>query len=311
MTFRTRYGGAVLLLAAGIGLASVPQVAAQTVPAGENPDTPTEEAAVLDANDVDTRDLQLDWSQLNVDASTLTIGPVSKARSPQAGPGTEMSWSSKDKPNGSAALSVKQPLSPFWDARVGADMTVARQPATPTTSELLSEKLANGGSQPQSSGAAWAAITAPGVGSIWDKTAIEARIDPSQEQSKLGTSLSKSLPLSEQYSLTLQNGYNITQQGNSSLRCADCVNLSAVPVTGIAGHATRNYEIDRSAKLSIADTGTSLIAGQTLSSTDDKWLRKIGAEQKLFDGVSISGSIGETPLGTTNKSLTAGFKRSW
>ncbi len=312
MTSRTRYGrGVLLLLAAGVGLASVLQAAAQTVPAGEDPDTPVEEAAALDANDLDIRDLQLDWSQLNVDASTLTIGPVSKARSPQAGPGSEMSWSSNDKPNGSAALSVKQPLSPFWDARVGADMTVARQPATPTTSELLSEKLANGGGQPQSSGAAWAAMTAPGVGSIWDKTAIEARIDPSQEQSKLGTSLSKSLPLSEQYSLTLQNGYNLTQQGHSSLSCADCINLSAVPVTGIAGHPTRNYEVDQSAKLSIADTGTSLIAGQTLSSTDDKWLRKIGAEQKLFDGVSISGSISETPLGTTNKSLSAGFKRSW
>jgi hypothetical protein len=48
-----------------------------------------------------------------------------------------------------------------------------------------------------------------------------------------------------------------------------------------------------------------------LSSADDKWLRKIGAEQKLFDGVSISGSVGETAQGVTNKSLTAGFKRSW
>ena len=58
-------------------------------------------------------------------------------------------------------------------------------------------------------------------------------------------------------------------------------------------------------------TGTSFIAGQSLSSTDDKWLRKIGAEQKLFGGVTISGSIGETALGTTNKSLSAGFKHSW
>ena len=32
---------------------------------------------------------------------------------------------------------------------------------------------------------------------------------------------------------------------------------------------------------SIADTGTSFSAGQTLSTTDDKWLRKIGAEQKI------------------------------
>ena len=66
---------------------------------------------------------------------------------------------------------------------------------------------------------------------------------------------------------------------------------------GIAARPERNYETEQSAKLSIADTGTSLIAGQTLSSTDDKWLRKIGAEQKLFDGVSVTGSIGETAAG--------------
>jgi len=28
-------------------------------------------------------------------------------------------------------------------------------------------------------------------------------------------------------------------------------------------------------------------------------------------GVSISASVGETPQGATNKSLSAGFKRSW
>ena len=287
------------MLAAGVSMASVLQASAQTVPAEENPEAPAVEAAAApDANDADIRDLQLDWSQLNVDASTLATSPASKARSPQAGASAESSWSSRDKPNGSAAVSVKQSVSPFWDARIGADMTVAREPATLTASEQLSEKLANGGSAPQSSGTAWAAITAPGVGSIWDKTAIEARVDPGQEQSKLGTSLSKSLPLNEQYSLTLQNGYNVIQQG-------------IVPVPGIVARPARNYETEQSAKLSIADTGTSFIAGQTLSSTDDKWLRKVGAEQKLFDGVSVSGSIGETPQGTTNKSLTAGFKRSW
>ena len=104
---------------------------------------------------------------------------------------------------------------------------------------------------PQSSGTAWAAITAPGVASIWDKTAVEARVDPGQEQSKLGTSLSKSVPLSERYSLTLQNGYNLIQQG-------------VVPVPGIVSHPARSYETDQSAKLSITDTGTSFMAGQTL-----------------------------------------------
>jgi len=127
---------------------------------------------------------------------------------------------------------------------------------------------------------------------------VEARVDSGSEQSKLGTSLSKELPLSEQYSLTLKNDYNVIQQG-------------IVPVPGIISRPVRNYETDQSAKLSIIDTGTSFTAGQTLSTTDDKWLRNIGAEQKLFGGVSISGSIGETSLGTTNKSLTAGFKQSW
>jgi hypothetical protein len=283
-------------LAAGFSLALVLQASAQTAPAADKPEAAAEQATPAD--DADIRGLELDWSQLNVDASTLATAPGSKARSPQSDAGAEMSWSSKDRPNGSAAVSVKQPLSPLWDARIGADMTVTRDQGTLTGSQQLSDKLANGGNAQQSSGTAWAAITAPGVGSIWDQTAVEARVDPAQDNSKLGTSLSKALPLSEQYSVTLQNGYNVIQQG-------------IVPVPGIAAHPARNYQTEQSARLSVTETGTSFMAGQTLSTSDDKWLRKIGAEQKLFDGVSISGSIGETAQGATNKSLTAGFKRSW
>jgi hypothetical protein len=292
----------LLILAAGFSLMSALPAAAQAAPADESEETAAETTAADSADagmkDADISDLELDWSQLNVDASTLTWAPASKARSPKAAANGDMSWSSKDKANGSAALSVKQPLSPFWDTRIGADMTVTRQPATLTGSELLSEKLANGGSAPQSTGSAWAAITAPGVASIWDKTAVEARVDPAQETSKLGTSVSKSLPLGEQTSLTLQNGYNVIQQG-------------IVPVPGIPGRPPQKHETEQSAKLNIGDTGTSFSAGQTLSSADDRWLRKIGAEQKLFGGVSISGSIGETAQGTANKSISAGFKHSW
>jgi hypothetical protein len=296
MTCRIGYGWAgLLILAASAGL--TPVAHAQALPQAEEADATAMEAeAAADPDDADIKDLEIDWSQLNVDASTLMANPASKAPvGSRKGTASETTWSSQDKTNG-AAVSVKQPISPFWDTRIGADMTVTRQPST--MSELLSEKIANGGSEPQSSGAAWAAVTAPGVATIWDKTSIEARVDPAQDQSKLGTSLSKSLSLSQQYSLTLQNGYNVIQQG-------------FVPAPGMAGHATRNYETEQSAKLSITDTGTSFSAGQTLSSTDDKWLRKIGAEQKLFGGVSLSGSISETPLGTASKSISAGFKQSW
>lgn len=295
MISRTREGRvALLILAAGFSLGSV--LRAQAEPAPD--DDPNRAAVEVSATVDDIDPSQLDWSQLNVDPSTLTYNPASKAR-PQAkaAPGSDPSWSSNNQPNGSTAVAVKQPLSSFWDARIGADMTVARQ-RTLTGSELLSERLANGGSLPESSGTAWAAISAPGIGSIWDKTAVEARIDPSQEQTRLGTSLSKSVPLSEEYSLTLQNGYNVIQQG-------------IIPLPGIISHPARSYETDQSAKLSITETGTSFIAGQSLSTADDKWLRKIGAEQKVFGDVTISGSIGETSLGTTNKSLSAGFKKTW
>jgi hypothetical protein len=301
---------ALLLLAAGFAAASALPAHAQAAEDTDEAETPAAVAAPA-TDDVDMTGIdisKLDWSQLNVDASTLTYSGKGIA-APRRAASDDATWSSKDKPNGSA-VSVKQSVSPFLDTRIGADMTVTREPTT--MSELLAEKTANGGSQPQSSGTAWAAITAPGAGSIWDKTSVEARLDPGQEQSKLGTSLSKSLPLSEQYSLTLQNGYNLIQQGivpvpgHSDLPCADSRKL----VCDIS-RPVRNYETDQTAKRSIGDTGTGLIAGQTLSSADDKWLRKIGAEQKLFDGVSISGSVGETAQGVTNKSLTAGFKRSW
>jgi hypothetical protein len=306
---KTRYGRVWLLtLAAGLTLASALAVA-QTPPAEEDAEEAAAEAMAPDvavAPDVNDPDVlkdidvsKLDWSQLDLDAVPLSgIAPKARA-APKPSASADADWSANERrnANGTSAVSVKQSLIPFWDTRIGADMMVARQ-GTLTASEALSEKLANGGSMPQSSGSAWAAITAPGVASIWDKTSVEARVDPSQEQSKLGTSLSKSVPLSEQYSLTLENRYNLIQQG-------------IVPVPGIISRPVRSYETDASARLSIADTGTSFMAGQTLSTNDDKWLRKVGAEQKLFDGVTVSGSIGETLTGATNKSFSAGFKRSW
>jgi hypothetical protein len=304
MTSRTGYGWARLLtLAACFSLASV-LAAAQTPPVTDEAEAeePAAEAAVApDVNDPDImKDIdvsKLDWSQLDLDASPLS-GVAPKARAaPKNKASADAAWSANEKPNGTSAVSVKQSLTSFWDTRIGADMTVARQ-GTLTASEALSEKLANGGAAPQSSGTAWAAITAPGVASIWDKTSVEARVDPGQEQSKLGTSLSKSEPISDQYSLTLQNGYNLIQQG-------------ILPVPGIVSRPARSYETDASARLSIIDTGTSFMAGQTLSTNDDKWLRKVGAEQKLFDGVTVSGSVGETSTGATNKSFGAGFRRSW
>ena len=310
MQFATGFGWARLpLLAAVVTLAAGSAAPAQIIPAQATAPQMTPAAAQDDAAeaeagpDVNNPDVlkdidvdKLDWSQLAVDAATLNDAIAAKKRAAKTAADGGLNWSNDRQANGISGVKVKQSILPFWDTRIGADMTVAPEPTT--MSELLAQKAANGGNVPQSSGSAWAAATAPGAGAIWDKTAVEARVDPGAEQSKLGASLTKSVPLSGDYALTLQNGYNVTQQGTT-------------PIPGIAGHITRSYETDQSAKVTISDTGTSFVAGQTLSTTDDRWLRKFGAEQKLFDNITVSGSVGETSQGTVNKSLSAGFKKSW
>jgi len=264
-------------------------------PQDDDDDKPEEQAADADPmKDVDVT--KLDWSQLAIDETTFLDRPEAAARRKAAADkAAGLDWSNQNKGSAAAGVSVKQSVSPFWDARIGADMTVTRQPTT--MSELLAEKAENGGSVPQSGGSAWAAVTAPGAGAIWDKTAIEARVDPGSDQSRLGTTITKAVPI-DHYNLTLQNGYNVTQQG-------------MMPIPGAAPRTSRSFDTEQSAKLSVGDTGTSVTAGQTLSSSDDKWLRKLGAEQKLTDGLTVSGAIGETAQGGTSKSISAGFKRSW
>ena len=296
---------ALLLLAAAFFVAPA---AAQAPPAEKTPPAdkaPTAEktAPAEEEDDAETdimKDVdvsKLDWSQLNVDASTLTPVPGKGRTGSKDTADSGAAWSSSLKGNGASSVSVKQSVFPMWDARVGADMTVAPNGVT-TSADVLRQKYAPDAAPSQSSGTAWAAVTAPGVGTLWDKTAVEARIDPSHEQGKLGTSISKNVPISEQYALTLQGGYNLIQQG-------------FVPVPGVPAHPTRTSEADQSAKLSLTDSGTSFTAGRTTSSTDDKWLGRVGAEQKLFDGVTIYGSASETPSGAVNKSFGAGYKRSW
>ena len=85
MISTTRYRRTRLLtLVAGFSMIAVLAAAAQTPPAEDEAETPAAEeaAAAPDVNDTDIlKDIdvsKLDWSQLNVDASTLT-GPAPKA----------------------------------------------------------------------------------------------------------------------------------------------------------------------------------------------------------------------------------------
>jgi len=138
---KMRFGWARLpMLVAGVSVASMLAAAAQTPPANDDPDEPAAEEteAAPSVNDVDImKDIdvsKLDWSLLNVDASTLS-GPAPKGSgASKAAGGVDTAWSANERANGTSAVSVKQSITPFWDTRIGADMTVARQ-GTATTSD--------------------------------------------------------------------------------------------------------------------------------------------------------------------------------
>src|SRR5262249_18952669 len=102
-----------------------------------------------------------------------------------------------------------KPSAPDWNGKAGIDYS---KPSIPAVT-FQPDQLLAGAVPDQSSGVAWATITAPGFEAPlgWDKTSIETRVDPSHEQGKLGTTLSRSVPLSDDVSLTLQNGVSMTR----------------------------------------------------------------------------------------------------
>jgi hypothetical protein len=101
-----------------------------------------------------------------------------------------------------------QPSLSDWSSRMGVDY---RKPSIPGA-DFQPGALTAGAVPDQSTGVAWATVTAPGFDFPlgWDSASIETRLDPSQEQGELGTTLSRSVPVGENLTVTLQNGVSLT-----------------------------------------------------------------------------------------------------
>jgi hypothetical protein len=196
-----------------------------------------------------------------------------------------------EKADGSVALSAGQRLPTPWDAKVGVDLGLAA-PAPFAQPNTLS-------AAGQDHGTGWANVAVPATSLGWDQATIDARVDPSADQGKLSTSLSRSVPVGDGVSLTLKNGYSVTQS------LANPNGMSATPGT------SRMYSGDGALRLELP-TATALSAGATMSSADDRLLPALSAEQKLFGSpLSITGAISQRPTGDADKSIRAGFKRTW
>jgi hypothetical protein len=179
---------------------------------------------------------------------------------------------------------------PVWTSKAGIDY----REGTPHA-EVRPGHWLPGTTPEQAVGVAWANITAPGL-MVWDKTALESRVDPYQ-QTRFGMTLSRSVPVGSDVSLTLQNSFSWIQP------------LQDAPIVAHGGQAV---EESHAVRFTFLPLNTTLSIGATGSTAEDGWRRSLSAEQQLFGGpVSVTGAVSETATGERDRSLKARFKRSW
>jgi hypothetical protein len=229
---------------------------------------------------------------LNYDPAGAASRRVSPLR--KAAPSRNAEWKRTDKDDGSGSVTVKKVLPLSVDANVGADIGLAATPAKTYQPEKLQQSAKDTGS-----GAAWANVqVVPGLASL------DARVDPTREQGRIGTTLGRSVPFGPNYSITLQSTYALTDGLGAQTP-------SAAPGPAAALPPAQFWTNDRLVKFNILSTGTSLAAGKTTSSFDNVTHNKFSAEQKLFQNFNVTTSLTEASGQPANKSITAGFKLKW
>jgi hypothetical protein len=228
---------------------------------------------------------QLDFALL--DAATPEVSIRSAPLAPPAAWRPATIGSRTYRTDGSMTMSAGErlatPWDANWDAKVGVDLAAPAGPAGAPTPGTAEDR-----------GTGWANVAVPAASVGLDTATIDARVDPNSDQGKLSTALSRAVPIGGSLSLTLQNGYSVTQT---------LANPNGMP-------APRVYTGDGGVKLQFP-TATALTAGARMSSIDGV-TPALSAEQKLFDTpLSITGTISRLPTGETDRSIMAGFRRTW
>ena len=213
-----------------------------------------------------------------------------------------------DKPDGSAALTIGRRLPTAWETRVGTDVSLAAPSGTATSDQLL-----RSGAPHRSSGAIWGSLAMPGVRPLgFDKTSVDARLDAGKDEGKVGATLSRSLPINEDLSVTLQNSYSVSQSlatgATTPPTTSSAVNTN--PATANAMTAP-TWAVDESVRLNVGPSGTTFSAGATSSTADTQWRSKLSVEQTLAGAIKLTTSVEDAGTAASRKSITAGFKRVW
>lgn len=217
-----------------------------------------------------------------------------------------------DKPDGSSTLTVGRKLPTMWETKIGTDVSLAAQPST-----LPSENFATGTTSSASTGTVWGSITMPGFQPLgFDKTSFEARMDGAKDEGKVGGSVSRTVPLGRSFSMTWENGYSVTQPlaqtGTTTPYSLPLVSNPSPSVMGTLTTPMQARTVDQSLKFNVSPWGTTFSAGASSSTADNnQWHNKLSIEQTVMGPLKVTTSVEDPGSATPNKSITAGFKKTW
>jgi len=202
-----------------------------------------------------------------------------------------------DKLDGSSTIVVKQPLQTEWENSAGADLPPSSTGASSAFDRPLSTRANSGG------GSAWASVGVPNVGSV------DARVDPSSEQGKLGTTLKQTIPFGGRFAVTLQGTLSVTETLGQPMAGPDMPLMVLPPST--APMSPQVFGNERAMKFNILPTGTTLGAGMTTASNDPVTHNTFSAEQKLYGPLQVTTAVTDFGQATSSKKVSAGFKLNW
>jgi hypothetical protein len=231
--------------------------------------------------------------------------PVRSLKLPTLSKPRKLSVDGGYNPDGSAKVVVKKPLTVLdWNADIGADLNTAAPPTTTYTPD----RPLPGTADSAGSGSVWASL---GVGS---NTSFEARVSPAPDQNKIGAGLKQSIPLGDNFSVTVQDKYSVTETYATPLPAPTTVSglpLMAAPTEPTTQAPPQIFGNDRSVKLNIKPTGTTLGAGFTTASNDPVTHNTLSADQRIYGPLHVTTSVTDVGEATSSKSITAGFKLNW
>ncbi|MEJ2375099.1 MAG: hypothetical protein P8Y71_06620 [Pseudolabrys sp.] len=211
----------------------------------------------------------------------------------------KLAVSRSDKPDGSSAVTVKQPLAEEvgtadMRADVGADFSLAAPPAMVYRPGAPLPGAASGDT---GAGAAWASV---GMAHF---ATVDARVDPTDDHGRLAGTLKHSLPVGKKLSVTLEDRYSLSDTLSASPDTATAPSATAAP--------TQVWGNSKSVKLAVKPTGTTFGAGISSASNDPVTHNRLSAQQKLFGPLHVTTAVTDLGEPSENKSISAGFKLNW